>query len=77
MKVWIEQDLCTGAGLCERLAPSVFAMLDDGLAYVKEDGRVLGHGGPGALAHVAPEAEDGVIEAAEACPAECIYLQVD
>ena len=77
MKVWIDQELCTGAGLCERLAPSVFAMLDDGLAYVKEGGTVLGHGGPEALGPVAPGAEDAVIEAAEACPAECIYLQTD
>ena len=34
MKVWIDQDLCTGDGLCEEIAPSVFTLLDDGLAYV-------------------------------------------
>ena len=37
MKVWIDQDLCTGDGLCEEIAPAVFTLLDDGLAYVKED----------------------------------------
>ena len=36
MKVWIDQDLCTGDGLCEEIAPEVFTLLDDGLAYVKE-----------------------------------------
>ena len=36
MKVWIDQDLCTGDGLCEEICPSVFTLLDDGLAYVKE-----------------------------------------
>ena len=36
IKVWIDQDLCTGDGLCEEICPSVFAMHDDGLAYVKE-----------------------------------------
>ncbi len=36
MKVWIDQDLCTGDGLCEEIAPAVFTLLDDGLAYVKE-----------------------------------------
>ena len=36
MKVWIDQDLCTGDGLCEEIAPDVFTLLDDGLAYVKE-----------------------------------------
>ena len=24
MKVWIDQDLCTGDGLCEEIAPAVF-----------------------------------------------------
>jgi len=38
MKVWIDQDLCTGDGLCEEICPSVFTLLDDGLAYVKQDG---------------------------------------
>ena len=36
MKVWIDQDLCTGDGLCEEIAPAVFTLLDNGLAYVKE-----------------------------------------
>ncbi|MEZ5255991.1 MAG: ferredoxin [Ilumatobacteraceae bacterium] len=25
MKVWIDQDLCTGDGLCEEIAPDVFS----------------------------------------------------
>ena len=33
MKVWIDQDLCTGYGLCEDIAPDVFVGLDDGLFY--------------------------------------------
>jgi ferredoxin len=36
MKVWIDQDLCTGDGLCAEIAPAVFEMHNDGLAYVKE-----------------------------------------
>ena len=36
MKVWIDQDLCTGDGLCEEIAPDVFFGMDDGLFYVKE-----------------------------------------
>ena len=27
MKVWIDQDLCTGDGLCEEIAPDVFGSL--------------------------------------------------
>ena len=26
MKVWIDQDLCTGDGLCEEIAPAVFTL---------------------------------------------------
>ena len=38
LKVWIDQDLCTGDGICVELQPGIFAMHDDGLAYVKEAG---------------------------------------
>ena len=41
MKVWIDQDLCTGDGLCEEIAPDVFVGLDDGLFYVKEGDKVF------------------------------------
>ena len=53
MKVWIDQDLCTGDGLCEEIAPDVFTLLDDGLAYVKEGAKVFSDpGGPEGLANV-------------------------
>ena len=55
MKVWIDQDLCTGDGLCEEIAPDVFAMLDDGLAYVKDGDKILSE--PGGAAGVVPVAE--------------------
>ena len=45
MKVWIDQDLCTGDGLCEEIAPAVFTLLDDGLAYVKEGDKVFSEPG--------------------------------
>ena len=38
MKVWIDQDLCTGDGLCAEIAPDVFVMDSDGLAYVAQGG---------------------------------------
>ena len=41
MKVWIDQDLCTGDGLCEDHSPDVFTLLEDGIAYVKEADLVL------------------------------------
>ena len=41
MKVWIDQDLCTGDGLCEEICPDVFVGLDDGLYYVKEGDKIF------------------------------------
>ena len=60
MKVWIDQDLCTGDGLCEEIAPDVFTLLDDGLAYVKESDKVFSD--PGGAEGLAGGAQD---------PAEC------
>ena len=77
MKVWIDQDLCTGDGLCEEIAPDVFVMEDDGLAYVAEGGHIFKDpGGPAGLANVPEELVGDVIEAAEECPGECIFLEV-
>jgi ferredoxin len=76
MKVWIDQDLCTGDGLCEEIAPAVFTLLDDGLAYVKEGTDVKSApGGVEGLAQVPSELEDAVTEAAEECPGECIFIE--
>ena len=80
MKVWIDQDLCTGEGLCEEIAPDVFVGLDDGLYYVKEGDKIYSeeHGNPqGAqgLAVVPKGQEQEVIESAEECPGECIMIE--
>jgi ferredoxin len=78
MKVWIDQDLCTGDGICEEIAPDVFTLLDDGLAYVRQNGKTLSDpGGVDGLANVPGNLEDAVIEAAEECPGECIFIEVD
>jgi len=78
MKVWIDQDLCTGDGLCEEICPSVFTLLDDGLAYVKQGDDVLSTpGGAEGLAIVPAGMEDAVVEAAEECPGECIFIEKD
>lgn len=76
MKVWIDQDLCTGDGLCEEIAPDVFTLLDDGLAYVKQGDEVLSEpGGSASLATVPEGSEDATVEAAEECPGECIFIE--
>ncbi len=80
MKVWIDQDLCTGDGLCAEICPDVFVMQNDGLAYVKEGDKIFAedHGNPqGAegMAVVPKGQESLVIESAEECPGECIFIE--
>ena len=78
MRVWIDQDLCTGDGLCTDHAPEVFTLLEDGIAYVKEHSRVLNDpGGSASLAMVPDPLERNVVHAAEDCPGECIFLEIE
>jgi len=84
-KVWIDQSLCTGDGLCEEIYPAIFQGHDDGLFYVKEpewDDLHVGPDGPEyqngtGLASIPDRQKDleQVIEAAEECPGECIFLE--
>ena len=88
LKVWIDQDLCTGDGLCAEIAPSVFQMHDDGLAYVKEQNWPTIYGPDGSpkgepalkmgegLASVMSEDVEATIESAEECPGECIFIEL-
>jgi ferredoxin len=78
MRVWIDQDLCTGDGLCLDHCPDVFVQLEDGIAYVAEGGRPLNDpGSSGSLAWVSSRDQLSVIKAAEVCPGECIFIEVD
>jgi ferredoxin len=85
LKVWIDQDLCTGDGICVELQPGIFAMHDDGLAYVKEAAWSDIFNGSGTdpvykmaegTATVPQSHVDSTIEAAEECPGECIFLEI-
>ncbi|MFP4589016.1 MAG: ferredoxin [Candidatus Bipolaricaulota bacterium] len=33
----VDEDLCTGCGLCEQTCPEVFELGGDGVAHVKDD----------------------------------------
>lgn len=88
MRVWIDQDLCTGDGICAEIAPAVFEMYSDGLAYVKEVGwaNLYGPSGKGndpaykmaeGMAEVPDEFLEATIESAEVCPGECIFIEMD
>jgi len=78
MRVWIDQDLCTGDGLCVDYAPDVFVLLEDGIAYVL-DAKVPCND-PGGSAQTAPVPLDlvqHVLDAADTCPGECIFVEPD
>ena len=70
MKVWIDQDLCTGDGLCEEICPDVFK--EGGTIYAAAKGNPQGAEG---LANIPDGQLDAVIESAEECPGECIYIE--
>jgi len=76
--VWIDQDLCTGDGLCTDHCPEIFVILEDGIAYVR-DGMDIGNdpGGAGSMVPVAPDFQQRVVDSAELCPGECIFIEID
>ena len=52
-------------------------MRDDGLAYVQENGHVFDDpGGALGLANFKESELEAVIESAEECPGDCIYIEV-
>jgi len=73
LAVWIDQELCTGDGLCVQYAPEVFEFDIDGLAYVKDGGGDL-LDAPGARADVPASLRLDVISSAKECPGECIHV---
>lgn len=78
MRVWIDQDLCTGDGLCVDHCQDAFVQLEDGIAYVAEHGVALNNpGSSGSLAVVSVRNQVAVVRAAEGCPGECIFIEID
>jgi ferredoxin len=72
-RVWIDQKLCTGDGLCTQYAPGVFEFGDASLAYVKDapDQLLTEHG---AQADVPGKWRLDVIGAAGESPANWIHV---
>jgi len=89
-RVWIDADACMGAGTCAQVAPDVFQARHDGTWAVKEDAAHFGstvvfdglagdgHAPDGfqGQARVPEHLVDLVVEAAEECPAECIFVEL-
>ena len=77
-KVWVDQDICTGDGLCALVCPDIFFMHHDGLAYVRPAGSPI----PETPTHEMGNAVDipddlveSTVEAAEDCPGQCIFVE--
>jgi ferredoxin len=71
MRVWIDQHLCIGDGLCTDHCREVFMLLEDGMFSVREAWR-LSPTGPGQRLSILPVAgapESNVIDAASNVPA--------
>jgi ferredoxin len=74
LEVWIDQDLCTGDGICAQYAPEVFELDIDGLAYVKGSGDELLQA-PGATTPVPLPLLRDVTDSAKECPGDCIHVR--
>ncbi|HET9169544.1 MAG TPA: ferredoxin [Actinospica sp.] len=73
LEVWIDQDLCTGDGLCVQYAEDVFELDIDGLAYVKgADGEL--RQAAGERVPVPRDLVLNVIDSAKECPGDCIHV---
>lgn len=77
LHVWIDQDLCTGDGLCTDHCPELFVLLEDGISYVVDpDGEPQNDpGGSASFAPVSDAQMVAAVAAAEDCPGECIFLE--
>ncbi|MFF1557619.1 ferredoxin [Streptomyces sp. NPDC058279] len=74
LEVWIDQDLCTGDGICVQYAPEVFELDIDGLAYVKSaEDELLQE--PGATTPVPLTLLRDVVDSAKECPGDCIHVR--
>jgi ferredoxin len=73
LEVWIDQELCTGDGLCVQYAPEVFEFDVDGLAYVKDASGELKLA-PGIRVDVPANLRLDVIDSAKECPGNCIHV---
>ena len=73
LEVWIDQQLCTGDGLCVQYAPEVFEFDVDGLAYVKDAQGDLKQS-DGARVEVPANLRLDVLDSAKECPGNCIHV---
>lgn len=81
-RVWLDQELCTGDGICREICPEIFIAHDDGLYYVKAHTDKTGLGPDGQPKNKGAQTVDvpdhllaNVVDAAEECPGLCIFVE--
>ena len=62
MHVWVDREGCISCGQCEETCPQVFAIMEDGLADVKQQPD--------------EDLEDLALAAADGCPVAVIHTNV-
>jgi ferredoxin len=67
VKITVDPDKCVGSGYCQRIAPALFDLGDDGIAFVLDSGQPGTGADTGTGAAAAKEAE-------AACPAVAIAI---
>lgn len=78
MQEWIDQNLCTGDGLCRDHCVELLVLLEDGISHMRDPatGRVdHDPGGCASLVPVPSGYERAVIHAVDDRPGECIFLE--
>jgi len=67
-KIKLEREKCIGCGSCQAMCPKYFELIEDGKSHIK-----------GSTKQEVEELEVEKLEcaetAAEACPAQCIYIE--
>ena len=64
--------------LCVDHCPDLFTQLEDGIPDVVENGTVLNDpGSAGSLAEVPAKHSGAVVLAADVCPGECIFIDIN
>lgn len=61
MKFKVNENLCIGCGACVAICPEVFALNDEGLAYIIAENN-----------NVNPQHEESALEALSCCPTDAI-----
>jgi ferredoxin len=69
-KIKLEREKCIGCGSCQAMCPKYFELIEDGKSHIKDSTKQ-----PGEIEELEVEKLECAESAAEACPAQCIYIE--